>query len=122
MKKTMLVLLVLFLNSLSQAGVVTGGWTVDTGYVDFLESTGRTHDLFKSAVIEVVNQKFADLESAGTLTPAEKAMRNQGWSVDRVIQFIKNEPKWSRGIWMPWVDIRTCIDNQWSNILKQFVN
>lgn len=100
--------------------VITGGFTVDSGYCDFLDRSGKINQIFQEAVVEVVNQKFADLEVAGTLTAPERAMRTQGFSIDRIIQFIRKDPKWSRQSYMPWVDIRTCIDNQWSNILKQW--
>jgi uncharacterized protein involved in high-affinity Fe2+ transport len=101
--------------------VITGGFTVDLGWCEFLDSSGKINELFIAAVNEVVYQKIIDIEIAGTLSAAEKNMINLRNYVDRVIHFIKEESKYiSRGQYMPWGDIRACIDNQWANILKHY--
>ena len=101
--------------------IVTGGWTVDSGFVEYLDKTGTAVSLFNGVVVESIKQKLCDLEVAGTLLPAEKALRDSGdFCIDRVLQFIRKEPKCTRGLYMPAADIRVCIDNQWANILKRY--
>jgi hypothetical protein len=101
--------------------IVAGGWTVDSGFVEYLDKTGIATTLFSALVVESIKQKLCDLEVAGTLSPAEKALRDSGdYSIDRVLQFIRKEPKWTRGLYMPAADIKVCIDNQWANILKRY--
>ncbi len=101
--------------------VVAGGWTVDSGYVEYLDRTGMAATIFNACVVEAVKQKLCDQEVAGTLTPSEKSLRDCGdYSIDRVLQFIRKDAKWSRGLYMPFADIVSVINSQWVNILKRW--
>ena len=116
--------------------IVTGGWTVDSGYVEYLDRTGMAVTLFNAQIVEAVKQKLIALEVAGDLTAAEKMLRqvivmsgcvppysqNGTFSADleRIAMFIRLETKWSRGVYMPFDDIKVCINNQWANILKKY--
>jgi hypothetical protein len=115
--------------------IVTGGWTVDGGYVEYLDKTGYVTTLFYMMIQEAIKQKLAAIESTGDLSMAEKNLRNiifnvnapspfmmqqSNTEVERILQFIRLEPKWSRGLYMPFADLKVCIDNQWTNILKKY--
>jgi len=101
--------------------IVAGGWTVDGGFVEYLDRTGMAFTLFAALVTEAIKQKLCDIENTGTLSDAEKSLRDSGdYSIDRVLQFIRKDPKWSRGLYMPFADIVVVINNQWTNILKRW--
>ena len=113
--------------------IITGGWTVDAGYVEYLDRTGEITTIFEKLIKEAIKQKLCDIEVAGTLSQPEKNFRdslggihfnlvsNPGMEnpiLEKIKQFIRKEAKWSRGMYMPFADLRICIDNQWVNILK----
>jgi hypothetical protein len=116
--------------------IVTGGWTVDGGYVECLDKTGMAVTLFNAQIVEAIKQKLIAIEVAGDLTAPEKALRQvivtincataflQPWALpadlERIAGFIRLEPKWSRGVYMPFADLVVCINNQWTNILKKY--
>lgn len=101
---------------------VAGGWTVDQGYIDVINDNGLDLSLFRAAIITAIKAKLIAIEIAGTLSPAEKCLRDSGdYSIDRVIGFIKTEIKYiSRGQNSPYADVVTMINNQWANILKRW--
>jgi hypothetical protein len=116
--------------------IVTGGWTVDGGYVEYLDKTGYATTLFYTMIQEAIKHKLAVLESTGDLTTPEKNLRtaiiNGGQpgpfmgqqpntELERILQFIRLESKWSRGVYMPFADLVVCINNQWTNILKKYI-
>jgi hypothetical protein len=114
--------------------IVTGGWTVDGGYVEYLDRTGMAVTLFNAQIVEAVKQKLIALEVAGDLTIAEKMLRQTivtsappylgpgtfSADLERIAMFIRLESKWSRGVYMPFADLVVCINNQWTNILKKY--
>ena len=115
--------------------IVVGGWTVDSGYVEYLDRTGMAVTLFNAQIVEAVKQKLIALEVAGDLTAAEKMLRQVIVTnnsippfaqqvltpdIERIAMFIRLEAKWSRGVYMPFDDIKACISNQWANILKKY--
>jgi len=115
--------------------IVTGGWTVDGGYVEYLDRTGMAVTLFNAQIVEAVKQKLIALEVAGDLTMPEKMLRQVIVTnnsippfaqqvltpdIERIAMFIRLESKWSRGVYMPFADLVVCINNQWTNILKKY--
>jgi len=115
--------------------ITPGGYTVDGGYVEYLDKTGYATTLFYTMIQEAIKQKLAAIESTGDLSTAEKNLRTaiingnapapfmmqqSNTEVERILQFIRLEPKWSRGVYMPFADLKICIDNQWTNILKKY--
>ena len=54
--------------------VITGGWTVDSGYCEILDKTGLINTIFHEGVKEALKRRMVTLETAGTLTSAEKAL------------------------------------------------
>ena len=105
--------------------IVVGGWTVDSGYVEYLDRTGMAVTLFNAQIVEAVKQKLIALEVAGELSAAEKELRRFAqpmvtFDIERIAMFIRLESKWSRGVYMPFDDIKACISNQWVNILKKY--
>ena len=114
--------------------ITPGGYTVDGGYVEYLDRTGMAVTLFNAQIVEAVKQKLIALEVAGDLTAAEKELRRIVTSnntppfaqpmltpdIERIAMFIRLESKWARGVYMPFEDLVVCINNQWTNILKKY--
>ena len=115
--------------------ITPGGYTVDGGYVEYLDRTGMAVTLFNAQIVEAVKQKLIALEVAGDLTMPEKMLRSVIVTnnniplfaqqiltpdIERIAMFIRLESKWSRGVYMPFDDIKVCINNQWANILKKY--
>jgi hypothetical protein len=104
--------------------IVPGGFTVEPGWVEFLDRTGKIYDLFKDVVIDVIKDKLIDrmIDPVNPMTARERQLQDSGdYAICIVLRCIKKEPKWTaRGPYMPLSDMRVCIDNQWSNILKKW--
>jgi hypothetical protein len=111
--------------------VVAGGWTEDAGYVEWMDRSGHAKIIMFCVIIEKIKQKMATLEVAGTLSTAEIDLRNAVCGLDafqnpnhqdleRILQFIRKDAKWSRGLYMPSADITSVLDSQWANILKKW--
>ncbi len=103
-------------------GVVSGGWTVDARYVEYLDQTGLVFEIYKNMVKHMLKIKLATIEGSSTLTPAEESLADSGdYGIERCMDFIKLDPKYSaRGFYMPSADIASCLDSQWANILKKW--
>lgn len=101
---------------------VSGGWTVDQGMINIINDSNLSTTLFKSAIVSAVKAKLAAIEIAGTLSSAEKALRDSGdYAVERALEFIKTEIKYTtRGEACPYADVVMMINNQWANILKRW--
>ena len=104
--------------------VVAGGWTADAVTVDYLDQSGQTPAIFKGMVQTAIKSILSAKEVAGTLTTAEKALRDSGdYCADRAIEFIKADSSGkfaSRGYYMPGGDITSVLNTQWANILKRY--
>lgn len=104
-----------------------GGWTVDEVAGRVLNKRGWTNIVFRDMVAECLAVILVLKEKAGTLTTAETALKNSGdVAIDRCIEFVINDGTpatnayATRGIYMRNDEITTAINNQWTNIVKQW--
>jgi hypothetical protein len=103
--------------------VCSGGYTEDVKIVEYLDQSGLAIQIYKEVVKKAIRSKLTTIENTGTLSIQENALQDSGdYGIDRVMDFIKLDTKYTaRGIYMPYADIQSCINTQWTNILKRWL-
>jgi hypothetical protein len=109
----------------------SGGFTSDEIYGDVLLNAGILPVLFRGVVKQCVNNKLAITEAAGSLSAAEKLLRddvNSGSfteqsAINRIMDYLRQDAtgKWvTRGMWLASGDVTALLTTAWANILKKY--